>query len=141
MAYFKNADNEDVVLHPGQLIWVDPGLDQRNYKAQVISVWPEDNEVTVIDLGRTYARTINVVDVMIDPVVDEVEQVEPTYTIVRRYLDPTVPRRVISTGVTLEQAQEHCTHPETSSRTATNVAGVEHTRTNGDWFDGYQEES
>ena len=71
MAYFKNADNEDVVLFPGQEIFVVPVDGSRDYHAQVISVWPEDNEVTVIDLGRTYARTIRVDEVEIYPYEEE----------------------------------------------------------------------
>jgi len=57
-----------------------------------------------------------------------------TYKIVRHYADHRA-RRTIETGLTLEDAQEHCNDPETSSRTCTdeNAEG-------GDWFDGYTEE-
>lgn len=45
--------------------------------------------------------------------------------------------RTIRRGLTLEQAQEHCRNPETSSRTATSAAATRRTRTLGPWFDGY----
>lgn len=47
-----------------------------------------------------------------------------TYKIVRFYKDGR-PRKTIETGLTLEEAQEHCQDPET--------------RGDG-WFDGYTEE-
>lgn len=59
------------------------------------------------------------------------------YQIVRRYFKGG--KRVISTGLTLEQAQEHCSDPETSSRTCTNSAGRARTRRKGPWFDSYEE--
>lgn len=42
-------------------------------------------------------------------------------------------------AVTLEEAQEHCRDPETSSSTCTNAAGKARTRKYGPWFDGYSE--
>jgi hypothetical protein len=67
------------------------------------------------------------------------------YKIVRHYLGPIVQgshqshKRTIATGLTLEQAQQHCKDPETSSRTATSAAARRRTRLHGAWFDGYQE--
>ena len=54
-----------------------------------------------------------------------------TYKIMRYGFDlePEVQR----TGLTLEEAQEHCSDPETSSTTATDPEP-------GQWFDGYEEE-
>lgn len=49
-------------------------------------------------------------------------------------------RRVINTGLTLEQAQEHCKNPETSSRTATSALAQRRTASKGPWFDGYEKE-
>jgi hypothetical protein len=52
-----------------------------------------------------------------------------TYKIVRFYADDSHPddRKVIETGLTLEEAQNHCNDD------STHEAGV--------WFDGYDEES
>lgn len=64
-----------------------------------------------------------------------------TYRVIRFYEDN---RRwdseIIAAGLTIEQAQAHCTDPETSSRTATSAEAVERTATRGPWFDGYSEE-
>lgn len=62
------------------------------------------------------------------------------YKIVRFYKEDH-PARVIATGLTLEEAQEHCNNPETSSRTATTPAALDHTERFGDWFDGYDREA
>lgn len=48
-----------------------------------------------------------------------------TYKIIRFYRDDNKNSKVILTGLTLEQAQNHCQDPNTS--------GV-------GWFDGYNEE-
>jgi hypothetical protein len=61
------------------------------------------------------------------------------YRIVRSYREAAIRRRVIATGLTLEQAQAHCSDPETSSRTATSKTEGERTRRVGAWFDGYEE--
>ncbi len=58
-----------------------------------------------------------------------------TYKIVRFYQRDANARETIKTGLTLEEAQEHCSDPETSSRTSTSDDG-----TRGPWFDGYYEE-
>ena len=60
------------------------------------------------------------------------------YMIVRMYFRGG--RRVIKTGLSLEQAQRHCKDPETSSKTCRNSAGVRRTRNMGAWFDGYEVE-
>lgn len=65
---------------------------------------------------------------------------DSTYKIVRHYQDPSRENEVITRGLTLEQAQDHCNDPETSSSTATGAAAVERTETVGAWFDGYTEE-
>lgn len=61
------------------------------------------------------------------------------YRIVRLYKDAGIRRRLIQTGLTLEQAQAHCRDPETSSSTATNAAARARTRKVGAWFDAYEE--
>lgn len=62
-----------------------------------------------------------------------------SYKIVRHFLQeresPT-----IKTGLTLEEAQAHCQDPETSSRTCSTTEGLERTRNEGPWFDGYEKE-
>jgi hypothetical protein len=62
-----------------------------------------------------------------------------TYKIVRHYRD-SYGKRVIARGLTLEEAQTHCSDPETSSSTATSAAARRRTRRLGPWFDGYSEE-
>ena len=59
---------------------------------------------------------------------------EHTYEIVRFYADRDEPSRVLETGLTLAEAQEHCNDPETSSSTATSPDEP------GMWFDGFREE-
>lgn len=61
------------------------------------------------------------------------------YRVVRFYKDAGIRRRVILERVTLEQAQAHCSDPETSSSTATGKAARARTRRVGAWFDGYEE--
>jgi len=62
------------------------------------------------------------------------------YKIVRFYRDAKIRRRVLDTGLTLREAQEHCNNPETSSSTATGKVARERTRRIGVWFDGYERE-
>ena len=63
-----------------------------------------------------------------------------TYKIVRMYFDRNVPRRTIKRGLTLEEAQAHCSDPQTSSSTCTTSEGRRRTRQYGPWFDGYSED-
>lgn len=60
------------------------------------------------------------------------------YKIVRIYFKGG--KRVIDRGLTLEEAQAHCSDPETSSRTATSQAARRRTKARGPWFDGYEKE-
>ena len=62
------------------------------------------------------------------------------YQIIRMYQHPDRSSSVIRSGLTLEQAQEHCRDPETSSSTATGTIATQRTATSGAWFDGYQED-
>ncbi len=59
------------------------------------------------------------------------------YRIIRFYKDAWPNRRTIRRSVTLEEAQAHCSNPETSSSTATGKEARARTRRVGDWFDGY----
>jgi len=63
-----------------------------------------------------------------------------SYKIVRMFFDDDFPTQVIETGLTLEEAQAHCSDPETSSSTCTNDEGLKLTDVCGKWFDGYSEE-
>lgn len=60
-----------------------------------------------------------------------------SYKIVRFYQNGT--KRTIQTGLTLEEAQEHCKDPETSWRTCMSAVGKRRTRERGPWFEGYTE--
>jgi len=48
-------------------------------------------------------------------------------------------KRTIKTGLTIEEAQAHCTDPETSSSTCAEPANLRRTRAVGQWFDGYDD--
>lgn len=61
------------------------------------------------------------------------------YRTIRFYKDAAIRRRTIARGLTLEEAQAHCSDPETSSSTATGKAARARTRRVGAWFDGYEE--
>lgn len=63
-----------------------------------------------------------------------------TYKIIRFFQREDIPNEVIETGLTLEQAQEHCEDPNTSSRTAMAKWAKAITKNCGAWFDGYREE-
>ena len=63
---------------------------------------------------------------------------DETYSIIRHYFDTEIESEVIETGLTLDEAQAHCTDPETSSSTATSQDAVARTETYGPWFDGYE---
>ena len=62
------------------------------------------------------------------------------YKIVRFYQRSSRSKKVMASGLTLAQAQAHCSDPETSSRTATNSIATKRTARIGPWFDGYTSE-
>jgi len=64
---------------------------------------------------------------------------EPHYNIVRFYKDARQSRRLIRQRVTLEEAQRHCSDPETSSSTCVGRVSKARTRALGPWFDGYEQ--
>jgi hypothetical protein len=64
-----------------------------------------------------------------------------TYKVQRLFFRTYKRPRLIKSGLTLEQAQAHCSDPETSSSTCKRAANVRRTRTFGPWFDSYTEES
>jgi hypothetical protein len=61
-----------------------------------------------------------------------------TYKIVRQYFKKG--SRTIKRGLTLEEAQQHCSDPETSSSTCTKYHNRIRTERMGAWFDGYTKE-
>lgn len=63
-----------------------------------------------------------------------------TYKIVRNHFNENVPRKVIKTGLTLEEAQAHCRDPETTSSKCKGAEAKAYTEKFGPWFDGYDEE-
>ena len=62
-----------------------------------------------------------------------------TYRIIRLHKDDYKPR-VLSRGLTLEEAQRWCRDPETSSSTCEGEAGKAYTEIHGAWFDAYEED-
>lgn len=64
---------------------------------------------------------------------------DTTYKVIRMFRDSSK-RMIIKTGLTLEEAQEHCKNPETSSSTATGFVELTLTKNFGPWFDGYEKE-
>ena len=59
------------------------------------------------------------------------------YNIIRRFYRGG--KRVIKSGLTFEEALQHCKDPETSSRTCTCSEAVKYTEINGPWFDSFEE--
>lgn len=64
-----------------------------------------------------------------------------TYSIIRYYENPDLGPELVTTGLTLDQAQAHCNNPETSSETATGDIARRRTAEYGRWFDGYTREA
>jgi hypothetical protein len=60
------------------------------------------------------------------------------YKVVRFYENCN--KRVVARGLTLEEAQQHCSDSESSWRTATSKTARTRTRKNGPWFDGFTKE-
>ena len=61
-----------------------------------------------------------------------------SYRVIRFYFKGG--NRIIKRGLTLEEAQEHCNNPETSSSTCKSASSNRITKRNGPWFDGYEGE-
>lgn len=60
------------------------------------------------------------------------------YKIIRQFLNH--PTRTLRRGLTLEEAQAHCRHPDTASSTATTAQAERTTAAQGPWRDCYEEE-
>ncbi len=63
------------------------------------------------------------------------------YKVQRIYFHRPGHARTLHTGLTLAQAQAHCSNPETSSRTATGSVARARARRYGAWFDIYTEDN
>ena len=65
-----------------------------------------------------------------------------TYKITRYYegSHAKVWARVMKRGLTLEDAQAHCSSPEASSKTATSASAKRVTKKMGHWYDGWSKE-
>jgi hypothetical protein len=64
---------------------------------------------------------------------------DKTYKVVRKFFADKEDE-VVSTGLTLSEAREHCNDKESSSRTCPSKEGRALTRRFGEWFDAYYEE-
>lgn len=62
-----------------------------------------------------------------------------SYKIIRFFL-LSKEQETIETGLSLEEAQKHCSDPETSSSTCESEEMLNYTDIHGPWFDGYTEE-
>ena len=63
-----------------------------------------------------------------------------TYKIIRKYMSDLVEDEELQGDLTLQQAQQHCSDPETSSRTCTSQEGTERTEKFGPWYDTFYNE-
>tara|TARA_R100000234_G_C4963777_1_gene162991 strand:+ start:244 stop:648 length:405 start_codon:yes stop_codon:yes gene_type:complete len=104
-----------------------------NYKG-IASFWHRDYKHTMRLKSQTECQQIhqNLIGAGLDPCGKSeaheaiIWEKMKTYKIVRMYRARTRKSKIIKRGLTLEQAQQHCTDPKTRK------AGV--------WFDGYEEE-
>lgn len=63
-----------------------------------------------------------------------------SYKIIRFYENKKIEAEVIETGLSLEEVQERCTDPESSSKTCESAEGILRTGRCGPWFEGWTEE-
>jgi hypothetical protein len=61
------------------------------------------------------------------------------YKIVRMYLRDPGMNRTVKSGLTMEEAQSHCSDPETSWKTCKLSRNRKRTKQRGPWFDGWEE--
>jgi hypothetical protein len=62
------------------------------------------------------------------------------YKVQRLYFRKPGVKRTIKSGLPVEQAQAHCSNPETSSSTCRLAVNTRRTRQHGPWFESYTEE-
>lgn len=58
-----------------------------------------------------------------------------TYKVVRHFMNRS--NITLRRGLSLQEAQQHCKDPETSSSTCRLAVNVRRTKRLGPWFDGY----
>lgn len=63
-----------------------------------------------------------------------------TYKITRFFKSSKPSAKIIKKGLTIEQAQQWCKDPESSSITCKQILNVVDTEERGNWFDGYDKE-
>lgn len=88
-------------------------------------VWGDDHDAHPEEEGKRAAEAY--------------DREHSTYKI-KRFYQGGYETEVIETGLSYQDAKDHCDDPETSSKTATNAAGVALTRERGGWFDGFEAE-
>ena len=65
---------------------------------------------------------------------------QPRYRIIRRFYSGRPPqRRGLPSGLTLAQAQAHCSDINTSSLSCWTTSALARTKRYGAWFDGYEQ--
>ena len=62
-----------------------------------------------------------------------------TFKVLRFYKD-TATQKVLKTGLTRDEAVEHCSDDESSSETCSTYENILHARQHGPWFDGFAKE-
>ncbi len=71
---------------------------------------------------------------------DDEDDSDVKYRIERCFASGEPRRETVETGLSLDEARDHCNSPEASSRTCTSKEGEKRTRERGAWFDAYYEE-
>ena len=64
----------------------------------------------------------------------------PRYKVLRYFADPELPPVVVKTGLSLDEAQDHCNLANSSSRTCTDELGQARTARYGAWHDEWKEQ-
>jgi hypothetical protein len=65
---------------------------------------------------------------------------DDSYQVVRFFANRPGERKTLKTGLTLAEAKDHCSDPETQSKTSTEVFPEGALENTGPWFDGFEKE-